>query len=101
MSKQYVKIKSDEFQPKSEYVLIIPDTLEKEKTTESGIVLSVEQNSFDRPTYGEVQAVGSVITDLVPGQMVLWPNTDGLDLEFTDGHRILLRYKSIIGMKKA
>lgn len=100
MRTQVISIKSTEFQPKSEYILVKPEDLQKEKKTESGIVLSIENAPTDRPTYGEVQAVGSDIEDVVPGQMVIWPNTDGIDLEFTDGIRILLRYKSILGMKK-
>ena len=104
MSKaQKVEILSSEFQPKNEYILVKPAEMAKgEQTTESGIVIAIRQNTsaLDRPTSGTVLAVGSDITDINAGDFILWPNTDGLDLEFTDGVFVLIRYKSVIGSKK-
>lgn len=101
MSKQLVDIKSTEFQPKNEYVLVKPAEQQTEKTTESGLVISVAPKSvLDRPSSGTVISVGSDIEDIAENDFVLWPSTDGLDLEFTDGDFMLIRYKSIIGSKK-
>ena len=104
MSKaQRVEIESTEFHPKNEYVLVKPAELEKgEKKTESGLIIAIRQNesALDRPTSGKVISVGSDIDDITEGDFVLWPNTDGLDLEFNDGIFMLIRYKSIIGSKK-
>ena len=102
MSIQRVKIKSTEFQPKNEYVLIKPEELDKEETTETGLVLISNANTsiVDRPTSGTVVSVGNDIEDIKVGMFILWPGTDGLDLEFDDGVFLLLRYKSIIGSKK-
>jgi len=100
MSAQVVNIRSDEFQPKNEYLLIKPEK-DSEKTTESGIIIPIgNKGATDRDTSGTVIAVGSDIEDIVEGDFVLWPNTDGLDIEFTDGTYMLMRYKSIIGSKK-
>lgn len=99
---QEVNLKSTEFQPKNEYVLVKPTALAQEKKSESGIVYSLGTNRsvVDRPGQGEVIAVGADIEDIVEGDFILWPGTDGLDLEFNDGVYMLLRYKSIIGLKK-
>lgn len=98
--KQRIKLASTDFQPLDEYVLVEPDGLEKEKTTESGIVLSLEKDPTERPTYGIVQHIGAEVDNISVGQSVIWANTDGLDLEFTDGHRILLRKRSVLGYKQ-
>lgn len=100
MSKQKVPLKSSEFQPKSEYALVKPAE-QKEETTSGGIVLpTLNKSALDRPSSGEVISVGSDITDIAPSDFILWPDTDGLDLQFQDGDFVLLRYKSIIGSKK-
>ena len=101
MSKQVLNLSSSEFQPRNEYVFIKPVPLQSEKISSGGIVIPQANNSFiDRPTSGEVISVGSDITDIDAGNIVIWPGTDGIDLELTDGDFMLLRYKSIIGMKK-
>lgn len=102
MSKQRVPIKSTDFQPKNEYTLVKPKDLPKEEISESGFVLSVskQQSSLIRPTFGRVISVGADITDIKEEMYIIWPETDGLELTFDDGDFILLRYKSIIGMKK-
>ncbi len=100
---QQVNLESTEFQPKNEYLLVRPQELEKgEKKTESGLIIAIAQNtsSLIRPTSGYVVAVGKDIEDITEGDFVLWPGTDGLDIEFTDGVFVLLRYKSVIGSKK-
>jgi co-chaperonin GroES (HSP10) len=98
--KQEVPIKSTEFMPKQEYLLVKPMTVETEKKTDSGLVISLNKSSLERPSMGEVLEVGSDIEDIKSGDTVLWPATDGLDFEFTDGDFVLLRYASVIGMKK-
>lgn len=104
MSKaQKVNILSTEFHPKNEYLLVKPEAIESgEKVTESGIVFAIKQkpSSLERPTSGTVISVGKDIDDIKEADFVLWPGTDGLDIEFNDGEFILLRYKSVIGSKK-
>lgn len=100
---QVVHIASTDFQPKNEYILVNPEELDKgEKTTDSGLIIAIAQNtsSLDRPSSGTVVAVGKDIEDIKEGDFILWPDTDGLDLEFTDGPFMLLRYASVIGTKK-
>lgn len=101
MSKQQVNLKSDEFQPKNEYVLVKPEVL-AEKKTDGGIVIPVANKTSvnDRPSSGTVISLGSDIEDIVENDFVMWPNTDGLDLEFIDGDFMLIRYKSVIGSRK-
>lgn len=103
MTAQRVNIKSTEFQPKNEYVLVKPEKVDtSEKTTESGFVIEMARKPsvLERSTLGEVIAVGQDIFDIAAGDFVLWPATDGLDFEFNDGNFVLLRYKSIIGSRK-
>ena len=101
MITQRVDLHSFNFKPKNEYLLVKPAARPTESTTESGLVIALRpQTSVDRPTSGVVLSVGSDITDIKENDFVLWPNTDGLDIEFTDGIFILLRYKSIIGSSK-
>jgi chaperonin GroES len=100
---QQVSIKSTEFQPKNEYILVKPEAVTHgEKTSDFGIVIAIaaQATSTERPTSGTVIAVGSDINDIKDGDFILWPNTDGLDIEFDDGDFILLRYKSVIGSKR-
>lgn len=98
--KQEVQLSSNEFQPKADYVLVSADKLENEKTTDSGLIISIQRSSLERPTVGRVIEVGQEVEDIKIDDIVLWPQTDGLDIAFTDGDFVLLRYESIIGMKK-
>jgi co-chaperonin GroES (HSP10) len=100
---QQVSINSTEFQPKNEYILVKPESVNHgEKSTKSGIVfaMAAQATSTERPTSGYVIAKGSDIDDINDGDFILWPNTDGLDIEFDDGEFVLLRYKSVIGSKR-
>lgn len=98
--KQEVPIKSSEFQPKKTNILVKAVDLEKERVTESGLIISMTRSHLERPTVGEVIEVGSEIEDIKAGDIVLWPQTDGIDIAFTDQECVLLRYDSIIGSKK-
>lgn len=100
MNRQRVNFESTQFHPKNDYVLVRPDTLRNEEVRESGLIVKVETTVLNRPTSGVVLEVGEEITDIEKGQIVLWPETDGLDIEFLDGHHVLLRYRSVIGMIK-
>jgi co-chaperonin GroES (HSP10) len=99
-TKQIVHLFSNEFQPKNNFILVKPAEHKKEAVTQTGIIIPINQSSLDRPTSGTVVSVGSDIKDISENTFVLWPNTDGLDIEFIDGIFILLQYKSIIGFKK-
>lgn len=97
---QRIYFKSTEFTPRNDLILVEPIELKKEEVTDSGIIIQNELSSTDRPTSGKVVAVGAEVAEvssIKPGDTVLWPNTDGLDIEFDDGVRMLLRYETIIG----
>lgn len=100
MSTQEINIKSTEFQAKNEYILVKPVEIQ-EKVTESGLVLAFKPSVLDVSTSGTVVNVGKDITDIVEGDFIIWPASDGLELQFLDGLFRLLRYKSVIGSKKA
>lgn len=101
MEKQQVNMRSSEFIPNKEYILVKPES-QIEKTTDGGIIipLTKKQNTFNRPTAGQVIAIGVDVDNINDGDFVIWPTTDGLDLEFDDGEFILVRQKSVIGFKK-
>lgn len=105
---QEIKLKSNEFQPRSEYILIKPELPDKEVKTQSGIIIGQTKKSVtDRPMSGTVIAVGCDIQDIKEGDYVIYPNTDGLDLKFEDSDSlieeaqfVLLREKSVLGKRK-
>jgi len=99
---QLVNLSSEEFKPKADSVLVKVDKRIDEKTTESGIIipLNIDTSSIDRETSGFVVSVGDDVVGYDVGTFVLWPETDGLDLDFLDGEFLLLRAESIIGSKK-
>lgn len=100
---QQIGINSSEFQPKNDFILIKPEELNKsEKTSDSGFIIELKQNtqSFKRPTAGVVIGVGEDIDEIKEDDFIMWPETDGLDIEFLDGEYVLLRYKSVIGTKR-
>lgn len=99
MSIQEINIKSTEFQAKNEYILVKPVEVH-EKVTESGLVLAFKPSVLDVSTSGTVVNVGKDITDIQEGDFIIWPASDGLELQFLDGLFRLLRYKSVIGTKK-
>lgn len=100
MNKQRVNITSEEFQALGENILVKPANLEKEETTASGIIIKVEENVFSRPTIGEVISIGQDVEGVKIGDEVMWPSTDGIDFEFNDGHHVLIRVRSVLGVKK-
>lgn len=100
MNDQRVLLSSSEFQPKNDYILVKPQALPTEIQTPSGIYLDVSPTRVtQRPTGGIVICSGSD-KDIKEDMYVLWPETDGIDIEFNDGNFVLLRYTSIIGSKK-
>lgn len=103
-AKQKIKMQSSEFEPRNGLVLIKPEELDKgEKTTETGLILATKQNQsiVDRPSTGYVVAAGHPKESVIKvGEFVIWPDTDGLDLEFDDGDFLLIKADSIIGKRK-
>lgn len=100
MNKQRVNILAEEFQAIGENVLVQPANLEKEETTAGGIIIKVEENTFSRPTIGKVISIGQDVEGVEIGDEVMWPSTDGIDFEFDDGHHVLIRVRSVLGIKK-
>jgi len=101
MSKQVINLYSNEFLPKQEFILVKPEELQTERTTDGGIIISMKTGSEvnDRPSSGKVISVGENVEEIDIDEFVIWPGTDGLDLSFIDGDFLLLRSKSIIGIK--
>jgi co-chaperonin GroES (HSP10) len=99
---QRVYIESEEFKPQNDFILVKPQEFKEEETTTSGIVLSQakDQSGMERPTAGITVAIGDEVEGIVKDDFIMWPNTDGLNIEFNDGEFLLLRAKSIIGTKK-
>lgn len=97
---QRINVESKEFAAQDEYVLVKPFVTLKEETTASGIVLQVEETALSRPTHGKVIDVGAGVTGITSTDEVFWPETDGLDLKLNDGEFVLLRQKSIVGVRR-
>lgn len=100
MSKQRVEMLSTEFQPIGKNILVDPIGLKKEETTAGGIILKVQETALTRPFQGTVIEVGEEIQGIEPGDFVMWPDTDGIDFEFDDGEKVLIRLQSVLGIKK-
>lgn len=101
MSTQRIYINHNEFQPTEGLVLVRPIQLKKEEVSASGIITEIRKESvIERPTYGEVLAIGSECINAKIGETVFWDMTSGLDLQFEDEQLILIRDNTIIGIKK-
>ena len=90
----YANVSSTALKVQKNFVLVRPET---EETTDSGIVL-VKQDVMERPTRGTVVSVSSKVDSVSPGEKVVWPVTDGIDLGLTDGYFILLKETSILAV---
>lgn len=101
---QRLYVNSTEFKPNAEYILVKPIEFKKEETSSTGIIISIRKESvIERPSFGEVIDLGAEVEEkgiTKVGEVIFWPSSDGLDLEFEDGVFLLLRYSSIIGTKK-
>lgn len=101
MSTQRFYCKSEEFVPSSELILIKQEEIKKEETTTAGIVVSIKKESVtNRPGSGHVLSTGEDVKVCKVGDFIFFPNTDGIDIEFDDGNFMLIRDKSVIGIKK-
>lgn len=101
MSIQRIYINYNEFQPTEGLVLVRPIKLKEEEVSASGLIVAIRKESvIERPTYGEVLAVGKDCLNANIGQVVFWDLQSGLDLEFEDEKLLLIRDKTIIGVKK-
>lgn len=89
---------STEFTP-STGNLLVKITLVNEKKSSSGIILNTKKSILDRPCSGEVVASGDPNTAV--GTMIMFPNTDGINVEFLDSSDdnkfIVLKKESVIG----
>lgn len=99
---QNKNMSSEEFKVLQNFIMVNPEALETgELKTESGLVLAMEQNNsvINRPTTGKVMTVGPLVESLNVGDSVLWVETDGLEIELSDGIFLILKETSIIGYK--
>lgn len=94
------ELKSSEFIPLNEFLLVRPKDMKQEETTAGGIFISKKESVTDRAGSGQVISVGREVKDITSEDYVLYPNTRGIDIEFSDGKFLLLHYTDIIGMKK-
>lgn len=101
MATQRFYIKSEDFIPSEELILIKQQEIKKEETSTSGIVISLKKESItNRPGSGEVISIGHAVKNIQEKDFVFFPNTDGIDIEFDDGEFMLIREKSVIGKRK-
>jgi co-chaperonin GroES (HSP10) len=97
---QRILMNSADFKVCKESVLVEYNDLEKEEKTESGLVVSLARSSLERQTQGLVLSVGDGIEWIVEGDLVVWENSAGVNLDFDDRKCLLLGEKSILGKKK-
>lgn len=94
------ELKSSEFIPLNEFLLVKPKEMETEEKSAYGIIIEKKASILNRPGSGQVISVGRDIKDITSDDYVLFPNSQGIDIEFEDGQYLLLKYTDIIGMKK-
>lgn len=97
---QKINLNSAEFTPRCNSILVKYKQPEKEVKSDSGIILEMHRSSLERETQGEVIAVGVEVDWINPGDFVVWPMTDGINLDMLDGEFLLLRETSILGKQK-
>lgn len=88
-----MKIDIQKFKPLGDLVLIEFEPVKLE--TESGIILKTRKHFDDRPTEGKVIAFGSKVEDLKIGDIVVFENIRGYDIDDT---HLLLGIKTILGV---
>lgn len=105
---QEIKMLSKDFQPLQEFLLVKPDETSNEEMTDGGILITHQKSITMRPCSGVVLAKGPGCENIEVGDYVVFPDTDGIDVKFEDSDTLidysqfmLLRYKSVIGKKKA
>lgn len=103
---QEIKMKSSEFKPLDDFLLIKPDIAKNEEVTNGGIILNYQKSVLMRPCSGTVLAAGEKCENIVAGDYIVFPDTDGIEVKFEDSDKsvdypqfMLLRYKSVIGKK--
>lgn len=110
---QKINMNSTEFVPGTELLLVKVEQkrMDADKVSAGGIV--IEQAKIrsvnDRPSMGTVVSIGQDVVSAKPGDCVVFPNTDGQDVQFNDSDEIykvdelaqfiILRDTSIIGRK--
>lgn len=94
-----INIRSDEFQPFDEHLLVKPEKLDLEIKSDSGIVLGVRRSVLDRPCYGKVIRAGKNKHGIKENDMIVWSKEEGLDVKMLDGEFIFLYAERIIGKK--
>jgi chaperonin GroES len=93
-----LKTKSTEVKPLQDHILVRP--IEEDNVTESGIILTAGPESIlDRPTHGEIIAIGPEVKIVKPGDIIYTPLSDGMDMELKDGEFVMYREKSILAVK--
>lgn len=97
---QRILMNSNDFAVCKESVLVVYDDLDKEEKTESGLVVSLARSSLERQTQGVVISVGNDVTWISEGDLIVWENVAGVNLDFNDRKCLLLSERSILGKKK-
>jgi hypothetical protein len=95
-------IPSERFYPEAGLLLIKPRELPKGEVKHGELIIEMEQNQsvVDRPTFGEVIAVGEDVDSSYINSNVIWVEHDGMDLELQDGGFIVIKLKSLLGKVK-
>lgn len=90
---------SNEFRALPGHLLLKTPVTDDEEKSSAGIVLG-RKSVIERPCYGTVLSSG--VKNIMPGDTVVYPATDGLDCTFNDekGY-VLLKADSLIGIIKA
>ena len=90
---------STNFKPLSGAILVEVTPISEETVNE--IVVSLGPNSIlDRPTSGIVKRVGDDVKHIIENDEVFWDIADGIDMEFDDGHFMLIREQRILCMRE-
>jgi len=96
---KHLTIKSTQFNPIEDFLFVKPELLDKGELVQDGLVIQMEQNTsvVDRPTFGEVIAVGPDADAKYLHTNIIWVEQDGMDVEFKDGEFLVLQQKSVLG----
>lgn len=90
---------STNFKPRQDAILVSVQPIGEETINE--IIVSLGPNSvLDRPTSGKVVSVGSDVKNIIVNDEVFWDIADGIDMEFDDGHFMLIKEQRILCMRE-
>lgn len=99
---KHTDIPSTEILPYKDLIMVKPRELPQGEVTQGSLVIEMEQNTsiVDRPTLGTIVSFGKDIEGFNIGDIIMWVERDGMDVQLQDGMYLFIQEKSVLGTVK-